>query len=57
MIGKRNATAIATLVERASGFAMRPGAGCRRATAIWSASTTSSQRMWSAIDQPTIRRE
>jgi hypothetical protein len=35
---------------------IRPGAGRRRLTAIWSASTTSSERMWSAIDQPTIRR-
>jgi hypothetical protein len=28
-----------------------------RASAICSASVTSSVRMWSAIDQPTIRRE
>jgi hypothetical protein len=33
-----------------------PGAGRRRATAICSASTTSSARMWSAMLQPTIMR-
>jgi hypothetical protein len=33
-----------------------PGPGRRRETAICSASTTSSERMWSAIDEPTIRR-
>jgi hypothetical protein len=33
-----------------------PAAGRRRQRAISSASTTSSARMWSAIDQPTIAR-
>jgi hypothetical protein len=33
-----------------------PGAGRRRQRAISRASTTSSARMWSAIDQPTICR-
>jgi hypothetical protein len=35
---------------------MAPGAGRRFQIAICSASTTSSERMWSAIAQPTIRR-
>ena len=34
-----------------------PFGGRRRRTAICSASTTSSERMWLAIAQPTIRRE
>jgi hypothetical protein len=34
-----------------------PGPGRRRASAIWSASTTRLARMWVAIDQPTIWRE
>ena len=33
-----------------------PAAGRRRQLAICRASTTSSERMWSAIDQPTICR-
>jgi hypothetical protein len=39
------------------GMPDQPGAGRRRASAICRASVTSSARMWSAIDQPTIRRE
>ena len=39
------------------GMVNSPGSGRRRASAISSASTTSSERMWSAIDQPTISRE
>ena len=34
-----------------------PGSGRRRASAIFSASTTRLERMWGAIDQPTISRE
>ena len=34
-----------------------PRVGCRRQRAISRASTTSSVRRWSAMDQPTIRRE
>ena len=34
-----------------------PGPGRRRASAIFSASTTRLERMWVAIDQPTISRE
>ncbi len=37
-----------------SAWTIAPGAGWRRQIAICSASTTSLERMWSAIDQPTI---
>ena len=40
-----------------SACTIAPGAGRRRQRAICRASTTSSVRMWSAIDQPTIIRE
>ena len=40
-----------------SEWKISPGPGPRAATAIRRASATSSVRMWSAIDQPTTRRE
>lgn len=40
-----------------SEWKISPGAGWRAAMAMRRASATSSVRMWSAIDQPTTRRE
>ena len=47
----------ASAPSRASRSGVSPSPGSRRATAIARASTTSRLSMWSAIDQPTTRRE